>query len=426
MTRRVTSVTSDTAPRPASHTPQAGDVLVGKYRVERVVGSGGMGVVFAVTNLLTDRPLAIKWLARSPAEHDSLRRFKREAKIAGRIRHPHVVDVHDIHLRDDGCFLVMELLEGESLAAFLKRSGPLPAERVCEILLPCLSAVAAAHAAHVIHRDLKPDNIFLCGEDRAHPKLLDFGISRLQPGLDAPHTTETREGTVLGTPAYMAPEQLLAAPCDARTDVYALGVTMYEMLTGVRAFEGATYAALSSKIIHGEVVPLAQRASGVPSELVDVVTRAMHRLPEERFPDVLAMEDAIRAFLHVPRAPVRAAPKRNRAVPLVVAVLGVVIAIGVTLALSRAASGKQRETVKTAAVQEVSPRVEPPPPKPAAAATPLPAAVVAPEPPASEAPRAKPRREVAKPKSQAAPPPPDDVVPPKGPTPKPKVEIDGM
>ncbi len=445
MTRRVTS---DTAPRPASPTPQPGDVLMGKYRIDRKVGSGGMGVVFAVTNLLTDRPLAIKWLARSPAEHDALRRFKREAKIAGRIRHPHVVDIHDVHLQEEGCFLVMELLEGESLAAHLERCGPIPPRRACEILLPCMSAVAAAHAAHVIHRDLKPDNIFLCGDDRAYPKLLDFGISRMRQAADTPNTTETRAGTLLGTPAYMAPEQLLAAPCDARTDLYALGVTMYEMLSGARAFDGSTYAALTSKIIHGEVVPLSQRAPHLPAPLVGIVTRAMHRRPEERFADVATMADVIRSWLSDPGgAEVVAQPAlrlrlgkgSNRRWQVAVAAVGALVLAAVAVGIGIASSERGAKPVEPVAEARapVAPRAAivlpaPEPPRPVTVApevTEAPPVEASPSAPAPAPAPAKPKRDASKRRPRVVKPavdtPTEDPVP-QGPSPKPPVRIEGI
>ncbi|HTU60644.1 MAG TPA: serine/threonine-protein kinase, partial [Polyangiales bacterium] len=185
MTRLLTPNSDNSAPVQA---PAPGEVLGGKYRVEREIGSGGMGIVYEVTHLvMTKKRFAVKWLLPLPDGYQgedaqaAARRFVREAEIAGGICHPNVVEVYDVTVSDSGCFMVMELLEGESLEARLKREGKLSVAEACRIIVACASGVGAAHAANVIHRDLKPANIFLMQLPEAgpsRPKVLDFGISR--------------------------------------------------------------------------------------------------------------------------------------------------------------------------------------------------------------------------------------------------------
>jgi serine/threonine protein kinase len=320
-TRRVSQNTEE---NPIAGLPVAGDVLEGKYRIERELGSGGMGVVFEVTHLLlTPHRFAIKWLVPPGDDGDTARRFVREANIARRIRHPHVVELYDICMGPSGCFQVMELLEGETLAARLHRDGRLAIDEACQIFLPSLSAITAAHAAGVIHRDLKPDNIFLCRTERppeVKPKVLDFGVSRAAPLPGMMDTTATRKGTVVGTPAYMAPEQLRGLPVDERTDIYSLGVSLYEALCGQRPFIALTYPELAAKILTATPVPLYERVPGLPLALSQIVARAMEREPSARYANVDALASALLPYAErsVPAAvPQPSAAKRGR--PLLVA-----------------------------------------------------------------------------------------------------------
>jgi serine/threonine protein kinase len=296
----------------ASSLPQPGDVIAGKYRVERALGMGGMGAVFEVTHQVTHKRFAIKWLLPELEDSaDAAKRFIREAQVAGRFDHPNVVEVYDLGQEGTASFMVMELLEGESLAARLTRVGRLGAREACEILLPCIEAVAAAHAAGIIHRDLKPANIFLCkasGRTAEHAKVLDFGISKLmtKPGsLDA---TRTKTGAVMGTPHYMAPEQMRARPIDHRVDVYAFGVTLYELLSGKRPFEAESYAELVIQIAGEPARPLHEVVSDLPAGLEAIVSQAMARNPDARFASVEALMHALEPFCgdmsqHVAAAP---------------------------------------------------------------------------------------------------------------------------
>ena len=278
--------------------PRAGDIIAGKYQVESMLGSGGMGAVFKVNHCVTGKSFAIKWLLPDLCTSDeTIERFIREAKVAGRVDHPNVVEVYDVGQDGASFYLLMELLHGEPLSLRIE-AGALPPAAACRILIPVARGLAAAHRASIIHRDLKPDNIFLCqgatGEEL--PKLLDFGISKMSPldrELDA---AITRDGVVMGTPNYMAPEQVRSQSVDARTDVYALGVILYQMLSGTLPFPAEGFTDLLFRIMTEEPRPLAQLAPDVPPALIDIVTRAMAREPEQRFASVVDFGQALEPF----------------------------------------------------------------------------------------------------------------------------------
>jgi serine/threonine-protein kinase len=280
--------------------PKPGDIVGGKYRVERKLGSGGMGAVFEVTHRVTSKRFAIKWLLPEVAtEEDALKRFMREAQVAGRFEHPNVVEVYDIGQDGASFFMVMELLEGESLADRLGRLKQLTPQQACELLVPCMEGVAAAHAAGIVPRDLKPANMFVVagrGREREHAKVLDFGISKLSTAPGIPDATLTRAGAVMGTPHYMAPEQMRAQPVDARADVYAFGVILYESLTGQRPFDAQTYADLVLQVLGESAKPLTAHVPALPEELSQAVLRAMARDPSERFDSLRDLVDALAPF----------------------------------------------------------------------------------------------------------------------------------
>ena len=272
----------------------------GKYLIEGVLGRGGMGVVYVAVNQHTERRVAVKWmLPRFAADPGAATRFTREARMAGRIDHPNVVTIYDVAQDDRTPFLVMELLHGESLSAIVER-GPIPHAELVPMIMPALRGIAAAHALGIVHRDLKPDNIFICksAEGQAlDAKVLDFGISKLTEGVPDHRLTAT--GAVMGTPHYMAPEQIRGVKeIDRRVDVYALGVILYEALSGRLPFQAETYAALAVMIATEEVPPLRGVAPGVPEELEAACTRAMARRPADRFPDVASFAAALEPFAH--------------------------------------------------------------------------------------------------------------------------------
>jgi serine/threonine-protein kinase len=280
---------------------EAGGVIAGKYRLDHVLGEGGMGAVWAATHLLTHKRVAIKLLKADIASAESLRRFVREARAASAVRHPNVVEVHDILTLDDGSpAMVMDFLEGETLAQFLARTGPIPLLDLAAIMAPVLSAVASAHSVGIVHRDLKPDNIFLArlGDGRIEPMVLDFGIAKVLPFSEDIHASAlTHTGAVLGTPYYMAPEQAFGEKdVDVRVDVWALGVILYECSSGRRPIEGETLGQVFKSITTGKTVPLQDLVPQLPPEFVSLVEGMLERDRTRRIPDLRRPFEQLRAW----------------------------------------------------------------------------------------------------------------------------------
>jgi len=268
-----------------------GEVVADKYRIERLLGAGGMAEVYGAVNIRTERRVALKWilpaLATSP---EVLQRFRREALAAGRINHPNVVTIFDVVEHQSSACLVMELLSGETLADRMKRSGQMAFVEALAIMLPAMRGVAAAHAHGVIHRDLKPDNIFLCTDavgSMIDCKVLDFGVSKLTVADAATTGDITLSGNVVGTPEYMAPEQVRAGKhADHRIDVYSLGVVFYEMLAGRPPFVGEHFSGLMLDIMQRDPPPLHTLRADVPRRLAGVIHRALARDLEKRYADM--------------------------------------------------------------------------------------------------------------------------------------------
>ena len=264
-----------------------GDLVAGKYRLDKRLGRGGMGVVFSAVHEELGKRVAIKFIdAATPVDDEAVARLKREAQAAAAIGHPSIIDVYDIGTDDDETiFLVMELLAGETLGECLAHRGTLDAAFAAYVAVQMLSALEVAHDAHIVHRDLKPENVFLVSSGRSLPevKLLDFGISKsLAP--EQPGEKLTRTGTVLGTPAYMAPEQARGSKeLDHRVDLYAVGVILYEALTGRVPFEGENALATIDKILNGALANPRSLNADVPEALEQVVLRAMARDRDERY-----------------------------------------------------------------------------------------------------------------------------------------------
>jgi eukaryotic-like serine/threonine-protein kinase len=254
-----------------------GDIVAGKLRILRLLGEGGMGAVFEVEHEITRHRRALKLLHSQMAAMPAVvERFLREASAAGRIGNPHIVETFDAGRLDTGePYIVMELLKGKSLADLLSESGQLEIKRACDLLVQACDGVHAAHAAGIVHRDLKPENLFLTGPDCSFVKILDFGISKFdaaKTGVDG----LTMEGTPIGTPYYMSPEQIKGEKeVDARSDVYALGVLLYECLTGVRPFESDNLLQLIFLVSKGEYVLPSQVRASLPKTLDTVVSKAM-------------------------------------------------------------------------------------------------------------------------------------------------------
>jgi serine/threonine-protein kinase len=277
----------------------AGTILEGKYRIERLLGAGGMGSVWIGEHTLLGRPVAVKVLDKSAATRDAtaVQRFLREAQTAARLRSDHIVDVLDVGRLEDGTpFLVMELLEGEPLSARI-RTGRLSQASAADLVDQLLAGLSAAHDAGVIHRDIKPDNCFIVRKaGRDHLKLLDFGISKVAG--DAREMRMTRTGVVMGTPYYMAPEQARGAKeIDHRCDLYAAGAILYECVTGRVPFDAESVNELLFKIVLEPIVPPRARGAAVDEAFEALILRAMARDAGDRFPDATTFREALRPFV---------------------------------------------------------------------------------------------------------------------------------
>jgi len=279
----------------------AGDLLDGKYRITREIGRGAMGVVYEAVHTALGRRVAVKTLLEELSANAPLgERFEREARAASAIGHPHIVDVFDLGRTQDGLlFMVMELLDGESLADTLKRTPQLPIPLAIHVIVQVLSGLSAAHKHGIVHRDLKPDNIFvLNSEERPNfVKIVDFGISKvlLPQGTATAKGSGTMVGSILGTPLYMSPEQAFGqvAAIDHRADIYSAGVVLYEMLCGHTPFAGEGYAQILSRLLEGKYTPPRSLRPEISPSLEAAVVRALERDIENRFPSAAAMRDAI-------------------------------------------------------------------------------------------------------------------------------------
>lgn len=271
----------------------AGSLVLGKLRVIRVLGIGGMGAVYEVEHELTKHRRALKLLHPEFARNETVvARFLREASAAGRIGSPHIVESFDAGILETGePYLLMEMLSGVSLAELIEERGSLPEERVVEIVGQACAGVQAAHDAGIVHRDIKPDNIFVTHGGVV--KILDFGISKFDPSLTG-DLGLTGDGAAMGTPFYMPPEQTQgASEVDGRADVYALGVVLYEALTGQKPFFANSFPELVVKIYEGHFAPASSFVRITP--LFDaVIARAMARTPSERFGSPLELARALR------------------------------------------------------------------------------------------------------------------------------------
>jgi serine/threonine protein kinase len=269
-----------------------GVVLAGRYLLEERLGTGSFGVVYRARDQQTQRPVAVKVLRSSLGDsREALERQRRESQAAAALAHPHAVCVHELRITPESiAFLVMEYLEGRSLETLLRSERPLTPERAAAIVLPVCEVLAAAHARGMVHRDIKPANIFLQRTpDREHVKVLDFGLAKPM-GAAALEQNLTIEGSIIGSPAYMAPERLRNQPYDGRADVYSLGVMLYEMLGGRLPFVSNAGDPLAVVAMHltESPRPLSALRPELPAALEAVVAQAMAKDPDQR-PQVAAL-----------------------------------------------------------------------------------------------------------------------------------------
>jgi serine/threonine protein kinase len=419
-----------------------GAVLGETYRIQSLIGRGGMGAVWAAEHLrLPGKHVAVKVLLDAAAGGDEmLQRFRREAEIASRLGHPNIVEVLDFNTLPTGQpYIVLEYLQGETLASRLA-SGRLPLDEAMAITRQIGSALQAAHRAGVVHRDLKPDNVFLCTPEEDMPtkvKVLDFGISKIRGS----QSLRTQDAVLMGTPQYMSPEQATGknTTVDARTDVFALGAIVYEMLGGQPAFAGGSLAEVVYRVVHGEPTPLRELAPALPENVLTAVERALQKNPAARPQDIGAfileltgrplhsfhtgqprnVDSALGGLepTHTPRPtpptaswpkthassrqPVRsgavtvppampeAAPRRLWPFLVLVAVVGIALGgVGVRLASRRHPHPPKTQVASLEPLEPVN-RLEPPPPPPPVAHPPL---AVEPPPASEPTPRAEPKR----------------------------------
>ncbi|MBK6696647.1 MAG: serine/threonine protein kinase [Myxococcales bacterium] len=281
---------------PASASARIGSVVAGKYRLERLLGTGGMGAVYEAVHTGVQRRFAVKVMTADPARSpDAVRRFTQEAQAAGLIGHPHIVEVFDLGQSDDGTlYMVMELLRGETLHAAM-RGGPLAEADAVAIALELLRALGAAHRAGIVHRDIKPQNLFLVerAEGGKSLKVLDFGIAKFH---EVAESAVTRSGSIVGTPLYMAPEQVLSdRDIDGRADVWAAGATLFEMLTGRPVHLAPHAAAAAVRIVTEPAARVRTLRPQVNEALDEVVARALTIERDDRYASAELMIEALEA-----------------------------------------------------------------------------------------------------------------------------------
>ena len=292
--------------------PLIGQTVAGRFKVEELIGQGGMGKVYRARHLSLDRLICLKMLKPALLEDPTLvGRFEREAKAASRLNHPNVIQVLDFGRNDaDGSlFIAMEYVQGKDLRIVLRDEWPVDEDRLCGIMAQACAALGEAHARHVIHRDLKPENIMV-EQRRDHPdfvKVLDFGIAKI---LDSDMPGLTRNDVVCGTPQYMAPEQATGGTLDARCDLYAIGVILYQMVTGHLPFDGQSSMEVLTRHVNEQPMPPRQRQPDAPiSEAMEaVILRAMEKEPARR-------PQSAKEFRELLLDVVRRRPARNRPAP---------------------------------------------------------------------------------------------------------------
>jgi serine/threonine-protein kinase len=412
-----------------------GTVIANRYRIESILGAGGMGIVVKATHLLLQQAVAIKFLRREVATQESVTRLLHEARAAAKVQSEHVVRVHDVAALDDGTpYIVMEYLEGSELSLLLE-NGPLPLREALKYAIQMCNALAETHAAGIIHGDLKPENVYIvrAADGSGRVKLLDFGISKTG--------AEQKSNAIMGTPAYMAPEQFERGTIDPRTDIYALGAVLYEMLCGKPPFQADTPELIARRVFTEKPPPLGW--VGVPPNLEQIVMRCLARKSEDRFETAVELAYALEQVMQPEsaamrlersasqRVPIRDNATSQRLIPTVVlhrerktmnpggwllglfaalAIVGIVLIVGVrtTGPAARAAPAVPEDEAASAAAEPVPTTVEAPPepvPEPVAQPPLAAASASAAKPPPAPRPRPAVRRPPAspEPKREASP-----------------------
>lgn len=273
-----------------------GKVLGKRYRIGERIGGGGMALVYRAEDLYLGRPVAVKVLrSQYGADDEFVRRFRREAQSAASLSHPNIVGIYDVGEEEDLYYIVMELVEGRTLKSRIQEEGPLPPDEAARIAIEILDALAHAHQHNIVHRDIKPHNILLTREGRV--KVTDFGIARA-----VSTDTVTNTGSIMGSAHYFSPEMARGQNAGVKSDLYSLGVVLYEMLTGRVPFTGESPISVALKHVQEEVLPPAALNAEVPAELQAVVLRALEKDPADRYDGALAMRRDLERFLEDYRA----------------------------------------------------------------------------------------------------------------------------
>ncbi len=252
---------------------------IGRYRVERLIGGGAMGMIYAAHDPVIDRKVAIKLiradLLGGDDKADYVARFQREARSAGRCSHPNIVAIYDFAVHEGNPFLAMEYVEAANLGQALRSSGRFAVPAAVAVTVQVLDALACAHGLGIVHRDVKPANILLLANGQV--KMTDFGIARLE------NADLTQAGSVIGTPSYMSPEQLRGEAVDARSDLFSTGVVLYEILTGERPFPGRNITEIAYRLLNEAPPDIRAKVATVPASLAAIVERALAKQPMDRF-----------------------------------------------------------------------------------------------------------------------------------------------
>lgn len=270
---------------------------LGKYAIIERRAQGGMAEVYKAFQPGIERDVVIKVLHSHLAEsEDFVARFQREARAVGRLQHPHIVGIIDVGCEGDNHFMVMDYVQGGTLGEILKTEGRFPMSAALELTLQLAEALAAAHAQGIIHRDIKPSNVLFVDETHSQVVLTDFGLARLRDDTDA---TLTITGAMVGTPTYMSPEAVLGEPCDARADIYSLGVVLYEMLTGQPPYMANTPYSMMMKHTTESIPAPRTLNSALPDFIEELMLKALARNPAERFQSAVELAAAIRHAQHL-------------------------------------------------------------------------------------------------------------------------------